>query len=245
MNIRILPEIYYPESDGKPMAETPIHMLVMWDAIQMLIAWFAINPRVYVWGNMFLYYVEGDWRKSVSPDVMVIKGVDKDRPRNVFKVWDEGSSPCVTIEVSSRKTRAEDVKKKFELYQNVLKVHEYYLFDPNAEYLKPPLKGYRLHDDIYRPIEAIDGRLPSEELGLHLERHGTELRLWNPATKRWLPTPEEALEQQKKAYKLEKKARTQEERAHAQEKQARIHAEAENEQLRRELAALRKKKGAE
>jgi Uma2 family endonuclease len=231
MSIRILREIYYPESDGKPMAETPIHMQIMWDAIQTLIAWFAINPRVYVWGNMFLYYVEGDPRKSVSPDVMVIRGVDKDRERGVFKVWEEGSSPCVTIEVSSRKTRAEDVKKKFQLYQNVLKVHEYFLFDPFGEYLKPPLKGYRLLDGVYLPIEVEDGRLPSVELGLHLEKHGKELRLWNPATKCWLPTREEALEHEKQAFE--------------QEKRSHRRVEAENERLRRELAALRKKTGAE
>jgi Uma2 family endonuclease len=230
MNIRILPEIYYPESDGKPMAETPLHMRVMWDAIQTLIAWFA-NPRVYVWGNLFLYYVQGDARKNLSPDVMVIKDVDRDRPRNVFKVWEEGSSPCVTIEVTSRKTRAEDQKKKFQLYQNVLKVHEYYLFDPHAEYLKPPLKGYRLHDGVYQPIDAEGGRLPSEELGLHLERHGQELRFWNPVTKRWLLTPEEAMEQEKQA--------------HEHEKRARLQAEAENDRLRRELEVLRKKTGAE
>ena len=36
MNIRITPEIDYPESDGKPMAETPTHMLVMWNLIQTL-----------------------------------------------------------------------------------------------------------------------------------------------------------------------------------------------------------------
>ncbi len=245
MSTRILRAIYYPESDGKPIAETPLHMRVMWDAIQTLIAWFTSNPRVYVWGNMFLYYVPGDPRKAVSPDVMVIKGVDKDRPRDVFKVWEEGSSPCVTIEVTSPKTRSEDVKKKFQLYQNILKVHEYFMFDPRAEYLKPPLKGYRLLEGIYQPIEAVDGRFPSEELGLHLERHGKELRLWNPATELWLPTPEEAMAQEVDAHEQAKRAHDQAKRAHDQEKQARQRAEAENERLRRELDALRKRAGAD
>jgi Putative restriction endonuclease len=144
----------------------------------------------------------------------------------------------VSIEVTSRKTRSEDQKKKFQLYQNILKVREYYLFDPYAEYLKPPLKGYRLHDGVYQPIELVDGRLPSEELGLHLERNGKELRLWNPATQRWLLTPEEAMDQEKQAHE---KAR----QAHEREKLARLQAEADNERLRRELEALRKKTGAE
>jgi Uma2 family endonuclease len=225
--------IEYPESDGKPMAETPQHMRVMWDLIQTLIAWFA-SPRVYVWGNLFLYYVPGDPRKSVSPDVMVIKNVDRDRPRNVFKVWEEGHGPCVTIEVSSRKTRTEDVKAKFLLYQDVLKVREYFLFDPRAEYLKPPLKGYRLRRGVYQPIEAEDGRLPSKELGLNLERHGQELRLWNPATELWLPTPEETV-------RVAEETRRQAVQAHEREAQARRAAEAEVERLRRKLAAMQKK----
>jgi Uma2 family endonuclease len=233
MNIRILPLIDYPSSDGKPMAETPLHMRVMMDLIQTLIAWFAAKPRVYVWGNLFLYYVPGDPRKNVAPDVMVVKGVAKHRPRDVFKVWEEGRSPCTIIEVSSRKTRTEDEKTKFQLYQDVLKVNEYFLFDPRAQYLKPPLKGYRLHRGVYEPIEAEAGRLPSKELGLHLERHEQELRLWNPATELWLPTPDEVIKQ-------EMQARQQAEQRWKQAEQGRQQAEAEVERLRAELATLRK-----
>ncbi len=189
MSIRIAREVDYPESDGKPMAETPVHMQVMWDVINMLMAWFTHNPLVYVWGNMFLYYVQGNPKKNVSPDVMVVKGVDKDRERRVFKVWDEnGRTPSVTIEISSRKTRREDTVTKFTLYQDVLKVREYFLFDPFGEYLDPPLKGYRLRGGVYQPIRAVAGRLPSLELGLHLEANGQQLRLWDPSTGQWLAT---------------------------------------------------------
>jgi uncharacterized protein involved in exopolysaccharide biosynthesis len=31
-------------------------------------------------------------------------------------------------------------------------------------------------------------------LGLHLERNGEELRLWDPASGQWLPTPQERAE---------------------------------------------------
>src|SRR5262249_47888905 len=139
-SVRAEPE--YPSSDGKPMAETPLHMRLMMDLIESLIVWFAGEPLVYVWGNLFLYYVKGDPKKNVSPDVMVVKGVAKDKPRDVFKVWEEGHSPNLIIEVTSKKTRKEDVTKKFHLYQDILKVHEYYLFDPRGDYLDPPLKGH-------------------------------------------------------------------------------------------------------
>jgi Uma2 family endonuclease len=220
MTIRIVKEVTYPESDGKPLAETPYHMRVMIDAIETLRLWFAPNHRIYVWGNLFVYYVPNDRRKSFSPDVMVVKGVDRNRPRRVFKIWEEGRGPSAIIEITSRKTRVEDTGKKYRLYQNVLKVREYFLFDPLEEYLKPALKGFRLRRGVYVPIEAEDDRLPSKELGLHLEKHGDALRLWNPSTGQWLPTWEEAL---------------------GQERMRHQQTDAENERLRREVAELRKK----
>src|SRR5260221_8866916 len=102
MKATILHEIDYPESDGKPMAETPLHMLVMWNTIQTLIDWFADDAKVYVWGNMMLYYVEGDIKKTVAPDVYVVKGVDKHKERRTFKTWEEKKSPKLVIEVTSR-----------------------------------------------------------------------------------------------------------------------------------------------
>jgi hypothetical protein len=50
------------------------------------------------------------------------------------------------------------------------------------------MQGYRLVEGQYRPIEPVKGRLPSEVLGLHLERYDSELRLFDPATGRRLPT---------------------------------------------------------
>ena len=226
-SIRTLIPIDYPTTDGKPMAETPLHMRVMWDLIQMLIAWFSSDSMVYVWGNMFLYYEEGDASKNVSPDVMVIKGVAKDKFRDTFKVWEEGGkTPNAIIEVTSKGTSENDEVDKFYLYQDVLRVEEYFLFDPRAEYLKPPLKGFRLVKGKYQPIKAVSGRLPSKVLGLHLERNGQELRLYDPRTGVWLPTPAEA------------RTRAEAERVEAAEACAR--AEAEVERLRRELDSLRR-----
>ena len=63
--------IVYPESDGKPMAETDVHRDLMVDSIQMLQHHFRDEP-VYVSGNLLIYYEEGNIRKSVSPDVFVV-----------------------------------------------------------------------------------------------------------------------------------------------------------------------------
>jgi Uma2 family endonuclease len=191
MSTGLLDKIEYPESDGKPMAETPLHMRVMWDSIQTLNYWYDSDPNVYVWGNMFLYYRRGDPSAAVSPDVMAVIGVDKTKERRVFKTWEEKRKPSGIIEVTSRKTKREDQKDKFLLYRDILKVKEYFLFDPFGEYLKQALIGYRLRAGEYLRIEEIDGRLPSKVFNLHLQRNGKELRFWSPEAKEWLPTTEE------------------------------------------------------
>ena len=186
-------EVAYPESDGQPMAETETHWNATVDLIQGFRDWFADDPLVYVAGDMFLYFVEGDPKRNVSPDVMVIRGVDK-TVRPTYKTWEEGGkAPDLVVEVSSKSTRREDLRKKMALYRDDLRVREYFLFDPLGEYLKPPFRGFRLVNDQYEPIPAEEGRLPSEVLGLHLQHVGPTVRLFDPATGQTIPTRLEAL----------------------------------------------------
>jgi len=225
------PEIEYPESDGQPMGETGIHVNVSFTLLDLLVRYFAGRPRVAVHANMFVYYVEGDPTRNVSPDLFVTFGVPARRERRTFKVWEEGKCPDFVLEVTSRKTRTQDRGEKFEIYRDVLRVREYILFDPEWDYLDPSLQGYRLMGRRYARIAEVAGRLPSKVLGLHLERDGLDLRLYNPQTGLWLPTSEEiqaALEESEAARRREEAAR-----------QA---AEAENQRLRREIEALRKRK---
>jgi len=182
--------ISYPTSDGKPMAETDWHRILMIDLIQTLDGWFAANPNVYVSGNLLMFYVEGDRRRHLSPDVFVVKGVPKHK-RLYYLLWEEQKGPDLIIELTSKSTRNEDQKKKFQLYQDVLKVSEYFLFDPLGDYLKPQLQGFRLQEDKYEPIKPLRNRLPSQTLQLHLEQGGENLRLYNPKSGQWLPTPTE------------------------------------------------------
>jgi Uma2 family endonuclease len=231
------PEIYYPSSDGKPMAETETHLLVMFEVIDVLRAWYADDPRAWVAGNQLLYYVEGDPRQSTSPDVMVALGIGKEPLRDTYLVWKEGQAPDLVMEITSRKTRREDVTRKFDLYRDVLKVREYFLFDPLLDYLKPRLQGYRLVKGEYVRIKEVEGRLPSEVLGLHLEGDGWRLRLYNPATQAWLQSAAEVRE----SLRQEEQERKKEKTARKKAETARKKAEAEIERLRRELEALRRR----
>jgi Uma2 family endonuclease len=248
----------YPTTDGKPMAETDWHRNLMVALIETLKVFYAAKKRVYVSGNLLVFYEPGNKRKHVSPDVFVVKGVRKhDRPN--YLVWQEGKAPNLVIELTSSTTRKEDLNSKYKLYQNVLKVKEYFLFDPREDYLDPPQQGYRLRKGVYQPIRAVRGRLPSQVLGLHLERSGEELRLFDPATGQWLPTPAEQkglerqarqqaeakCERERQARQQAETARQQSEAARQLERQARQVAEAEIERLSRELEDLRRRASEE
>ena len=180
----------YPTTDGRPMAETDLHRDLMVDLIQTLQAYYQADEQVYVSGNLLVFYVPGDRRRHLSPDVFVVKGVRK-HPRENYLIWEEGRGPDLVIELTSASTRDEDVEHKMALYRDVLRVREYFLFDPNLDYLTPPMQGYRLIDGQYVPIEPEGGRLPSEVLGLSLERDGRMLRLYDPRTGQRIPTPAE------------------------------------------------------
>jgi Uma2 family endonuclease len=237
-SIKARSEIEYPDSDGKPIAETGIHVEVILGLLTMLRGYYRGNPDVAVLVNMFLYYVEGDPKRVVCPDVFVIRGVPANPHRHTYKVWEERKAPDLVIEATSEQTRDEDLKDKFELYRDVLRVQEYFLFDPDREYLEPSLQGYRLVGRHYVPVAAVAGRLPSKVLGLHLERDELDLRLYNPRTGRWLPTSQE-IQQAFRENEADRRAIEADRRAIETDRRA---IEAEIQRLRRELETLRKKK---
>lgn len=232
------PEIDYPTGDGRPMAETPIHYKNLTRAVEVLDRYFAKEPLVYVWGNMLVHYEKGNRRKHVSPDVFVALGVPKDKRRDAYFIWEEGHGLDCVVELTSRSTKKEDLVDKMSVYQDKIVVPEYFLFDPRGEYLDPPLQGHRLRAGKYVPIEMVDGRLPSEVLGLHLQRDGEWLRFYNPATGLWLPTDEELfIEERTVRLRAEaERERAEAERERAQAERERAQAERERERTARERA---------
>lgn len=173
-------EIEYPESDGQPMAETTLHREVMTDVIGGLERRYAEVPDVWVGGNLFFYYQKGNPRKSVSPDVLLARGVRKWK-RRIYRLWEE-TPPALIFEITSLSTRDEDLGEKKDLYER-LGVEELVLFDPYGEYLEPRLQGYLLEEDRYRPIPSDrDGSLRLRTTGLTVRAEGERLRLVDTAT---------------------------------------------------------------
>jgi Uma2 family endonuclease len=252
---RVTPEIEYPESDGKPMAESDVHRMLLMDVVQRLDARYAGMPDVYVSGNLLVYYQEGNPYLVLAPDGFVAFGVPK-RRRKTYKVWEEGGRfPEVVFEFTSKSTEREDLRDKFKVYQELWRVKEYFLFDPEEEYLEPSLLGYRMGRGGLRPIKPVRGRLESTTLGITMERNGTRLLLRDAATGSELLLPETAVAQraQRKARRAvaakdraeaareqAETARDQAEAVADQERQARLRVEAELARLRAELDVLRR-----
>ena len=249
--------VYYPTGDGKPMAEDVWHLALMHYTIPALMYRYRLRPDVLVAGNDFLYYEEGNPRARISPDCYIVFGVQPKPVRHFYKIWEEnGITPTVVFEFTSKKTKKEDVTIKRPLYEQTLRIQEYFQFDPTGDYLHPRLQGQRLTNGVYQPIPLDNDRMTSEQLGLELVVKGETLRFYDPATSEFLPTYEQAetqrLEETQRAKHEAQRAERERQRAeaadqHAQEETLRAErealraesAEAELERMRQELDALR------
>jgi Uma2 family endonuclease len=188
------PDIFYPSSDGEPLAESYDHLYVIMTTLAMLLAHLK-GQQATVLADQFLYYAQGFPRLRVAPDVMVIFGVEPGG-RDNYKTWEEGQVPSVIFEMTSPGTRSRDDVEKKDLYQS-LGVTEYWQFDPRGEWISEQLRGFRLQGDeepVYVPISdnisqvlqlqlVVEGKiiafyrldngvrlLPLEELNLALEQ---------------------------------------------------------------------------
>ncbi len=243
-------EDLYPSSDGKPMGETDRHVELMHYCRAALIYHFRERPDIYIAGNNFLYFEQGNPQAVVSPDCYVVPGAPM-RLRDTYMTWKEdGKLPSFVLEITSRKTRRDDIRKKLPLYRDVLRVAEYFLFDPDGDYLKPRLQGYRLINGQYELLLPTDDRILSEQLNLDLVFNGGQLRFYDPAHNRMLESYAEAMyriQQESKRADDEAKRVNQEAQALdilrdqlTAEAQSRVLLEAELAQMRAALEALQK-----
>lgn len=148
--------------------ETERHKLQMNLLIETLQYWLGDRPA-YVSGNMFVYFSPHqvkthDFR---GPDVFVVLDVPRGE-RKSWVVWEEGKAPDIVIELLSESTDIVDKTQKKQIYQNQLRVPEYYWFDP---FNPDELAGFSLEKGKYQPLSPDpQSRLISPSLGLALAR---------------------------------------------------------------------------
>jgi len=173
-------EIIYPSSDGEPLAETQQHVLAILMALSLLRLYLQEQQAV-VFADQYLYYIEGNPRARVAPDVMVVFDIEKRLYAN-YKIWEGQQTPAIIFEVTSAGTREIDWNFKKTLYEQ-LGVTEYWLFDPYGEWVTEQLQGYRLNEDgVYKLIrdncsEVLQLKLQAEEylIGFYRLDNGEKL----------------------------------------------------------------------
>jgi hypothetical protein len=88
--------IFYPESNGLPMAENTLQFQWIFVLAGNLSALFHDRKDVFVCGNQFWYPVEGEPEIRLAPDVYVVFGRPKGH-RPSYKQWEEGGIPMTVV----------------------------------------------------------------------------------------------------------------------------------------------------
>src|SRR5215831_16184589 len=190
-------EICYPDTDGLPVAESDFQLGPLLYVLDALRAYFQGRSDVYVAGDLFLYYEEGNPSAVVAPDIFVVLGAPN-HPRSSYMLWREPKAPDFVLEITSQSTRAQDQGTKRERYA-LLGVQEYFQYDPTRDYLDPPLQGLRLVGNTYQPIPATTSPegtrvLQSAVLGLELRLEDGVLRFYDPTTGQKLLSHQETIQ---------------------------------------------------
>ena len=228
--------IDYPDTDDCPMAEGEFQFNSLTYAVLALRAHFQDRKDVYVAGNMFIYYKEGNLARA-APDVFVAFGVSP-HVRSSYLLWEE-RTPEFVMETASASTVMRDRELKRNLYAN-LGIKEYWQYDPLGGLLEPPLQGFVLEGGEYVPLPVAvlaDGSVGvySPVLCLHVRMAGGMLRFHDSVTGRDLLAHQE----QVRAWQEEVRARQEVEDRLQEEIQARREAETRLAELEARLRTLR------
>lgn len=202
--------------------------------------------------NMFLYFSAQQVRNKDyrGPDVFIVKDVDGSLYREGWVVWDEGGRyPNVVFELLSTSTEKVDLGKKKQIYEQTMRVPEYFCIAPQVE----RLLGWRLTEGVYETIPPDErGWLWSKELelwigpwhGAYLGEEHTWTRFYT-ASGDLVLLPDEAAEQRAEVAEQRMEAqrqRAEEERQRAEEERQRAEEErqrAEEERQRADALASR------
>lgn len=227
---------FYPDHDD--MGESTLQRLIT-ELFRPLLARFLAEaqrgPRPFVGADQFIYYIKGNPKAVVAPDVYVMPGVEPDITPRCWKTWETGVAPSFALEIMSEIDDLKDVAHAPQRHDE-LGTRELVVFDPYVD-VESGRTRFRVHRRDERGslvvVEATNrDRVESRELGCFLRAvgEGSALRLriaTGPTGDVIVPTDNE-------------RATLEAERAAIAERE-RAATAAENERLRAELEALRRR----
>lgn len=205
-------EVFYPESDGKPMAENTLQYRWIVLLIENIRNMFAHDPSIFVAGDLLWYPIEGRADISVAPDCLVAFG----RPqgdRGSYKQWEEGGTPPhVVFEVLSPGNTTIEMLDKLRAYERY-GVEEVYYYDPG----RGELRGWTYQDGQLNPVTHVEGwqsprlkiRFWPSSSGMKIERpDGSFFESFNEIAERAQREGERADKERERADRLAEKLRS-------------------------------------
>lgn len=191
------PDVTYPESDGKPMADNTKQfrwIVVIKENLEWL---FADNPTVFVAGDLLWYPIEGNSKICQAPDTMVVFGRPKG-DRGSYQQWqEENIAPQVVFEILSPSNTRAEMNRKLLFYDRY-GVEEYYLYDPDAN----ALTGWRREEGFLDLIEVAQGWV-SPRLGIRFDLSENDLQITRSDGKPFLSYVEIAQQAEQATQKLQ------------------------------------------
>ncbi|EHC12873.1 Uma2 family endonuclease [Fischerella thermalis] len=222
------PELVYPESDGKPMADNTKQFRWIVTIKENLEILFASQSDVFIAGDLLWYPVEGNNKLCQAPDVMVVFGRPK-ADRGSYLQWKENNiAPQVVFEILSPSNTTKEMTNKLLFYQRY-GVEEYYIYNPDTL----ELTGLLRSGDDLEIIEEMNGWV-SPRLGVRFVLTPETLEIYRPDGQRFL-TPVELDQVREK-----ERQRAEQER---QQKEAALQQLEQEQQRYQELLARLREKG--
>jgi Uma2 family endonuclease len=176
----IAPEIVYPESDGKPMADNTEQFKWIVKIKENLEVLFKSDPDVFVAGDLFWYPVKGSNRIKLAPDTMVVFGRPKGQ-RGSYRQWEEDNiPPQVVFEILSPSNSKDEMTRK-KLFYLKHGVEEYYVYDPDGISLEVSIR----ENNSFKEIENF-ATWTSPRLNIRFDMTGDELVIYYPDGSRFL-----------------------------------------------------------
>lgn len=144
--------IFYPERDGKPIAENTKQFRYIVTIKEGVEALFGEQADVFVAGDLFWYPMEGHPEIVTAPDALVAFGRPKGDRRS-YQQWQEGDvAPQVVFEVLSPSNTWSEMMRKFQFYDRY-GVEEYYLYDAD----RGELSGWLRRGEHLQEIPEMQG----------------------------------------------------------------------------------------